>query len=284
MKKNSVLNKLIKADETLVMPNAYDPISAKIIEYVGFKAVQCSGYGFSVSKCYSKEADITLEENLAITKSIVDSVSIPVMADGEDGYGDNEEFLKNIKAFICTGIEGMNIEDQNLRGKCLESRIIPETQMIEKIKLAIQLKKELDCSGFVINARTDALLLEDRNEALKVAIDRANSYLEYGADLCFVPYVRELDEVKLLAKEIKGPLSIAIGMPYNIGNISINQCRELGIARVSLPTFTINSSIKALLDSLMSIKESGEFLEVMKREALFSDMNILNNKLLKKSE
>lgn len=90
MDKDKILKQLLTSEETLVMPDAYDPISAKIIEYVGFSAIQCSGFSYSISKGIKSEDDIDLKTNLSYTKEIVDSVNLPVMADGEDGYGDGE--------------------------------------------------------------------------------------------------------------------------------------------------------------------------------------------------
>ena len=97
--------------------------------------------------------------------------------------------------------------------------------------------------NFIINARTDALRsTEDRSEGLKIAISRANQYIESGADIAFITYVETMDEVKIISREVKGPISIAAGMPYNIENFSINDLKKQGIARISLPTLLILSS------------------------------------------
>jgi len=282
--KSEILKELILAPETLVVPDAYDPISAKIIEAAGFQAVQCSGYSYSISRGYPNELDVSLNENLNFTKSIVDAVTLPVMADGEDGYGDGEEFCNNFKRFLQTGIAGINLEDQNLWDKASGQVIVDEAVMVEKLADAIRIKLELNLPDLIINARTDALkAFDDRSEGLKAAISRANRYLELGADLVFVTNVVTYEEAKLLAKEINGPLSITLGMSYNIDQISINQCRDLGIARVSLPSYLIMASIQAMLDSLSSIKNSGEFTEVLSRKAIFSDFNLLAGWLRKRA-
>ena len=121
----------------------------------------------------------------------------------------------------------------------------------------------------VINGRTDALLSEDnRSEALKKAIDRANTYIEAGADLAFVVYVASLEEVKTLVKEIHGPVSIAAGLAYNMQAFSINQLVECGVARVSLPTVAIMSAIRAVTGTLTHIRKSGEFRELIEAGVL----------------
>ncbi|NSB30225.1 isocitrate lyase/PEP mutase family protein [Clostridium saccharoperbutylacetonicum] len=276
MDRDKILKQLLNSSETLIMPDAFDPISAKIIEYAGFSAVQCSGYSYAISKGYKHEDDIDLKTNLDITKSIVDTVNIPVMADGEDGYGEGQNFKNTIKEFINTGVSGINIEDQVHNMECKKLRIIDELDMLNKIKDANSIKFDLGKNDFIINARTDALLsLSNRKEAQKLAIDRANKYLEAGADLCFVAYVKTLDEVKLLSREINGPISIAAGLQYNIQEFSINDCIELGIARVSLPTVMILNSIESMVKKLKEIKSTGNFNEIIKDTNLLYNSNLL---------
>lgn len=83
MIKSRDLKKFIYSDQTLIMPDAFNP--TRLSENAGFKAVQCSGYIFSVAAGYKREMDVSLKENLFLTQKIVESVDIPVMADAEDG-------------------------------------------------------------------------------------------------------------------------------------------------------------------------------------------------------
>ncbi len=254
MNKSKMLKDLLNSNETLIMPDAYDPISAKLIENAGFKAVQCSGYSFSIQACYKREMDVTLNENIEWTSRIVESVDIPVMADSEDGYGGPEEVLDTVDNFIQTGVAGLNIEDQ-IPGKSPLS-IVSEDLMAQKIIVARETAEAEGNHDFIINGRTDALKsTEDRSEGLEIAIDRANQYLEAGADLAFITYVTTLDEVKQVTKEVKGPVSIAAGMPYNITEFSINDLKKCGVVRISLPTLLIYSSLRAISNSLEYIKE-----------------------------
>lgn len=278
MNKDKILKQLLTSEETLVMPDAYDPISAKIIEYVGFSAIQCSGFSYSISKGIKSEDDIDLNTNLSYTKEIVEAVNIPVMADGEDGYGDGENFKNTIKEFINIGVSGINIEDRVHKSTNGILKIIDESSMLSKIKDANKMKIDLGKKDFILNARTDALLsLENRKEARKLAIERANSYLESGADICFVTYAKTLDELKLFAKEINGPISIAAGQPYNIQEFSIDDCIELGIARVSLPTFMISNSIGYMIKNLKMIKDTGNFNQVIQDNNLLTNRDLLKN-------
>ena len=259
MNKSGILKNLLNSDETLIMPDAYDPVSAKLIENEQFKAIQCSGYSFSIAAGYPKENDITLSENIEWTRKIVESVDIPVMADGEDGYGDPEKVKDTVKKFMQTGAAGINLEDQMLDGKTKVS-VINENLMAQKIMSAREIAELEENPDFIINARTDALRsTENRSEGLKIAIGRANQYFESGADLVFIAYVETMDEVKVIKQEVNGPISIAAGMPYNIENFSINDLKKQGISRISLPTLLILSSLGAIRKSLKSINEDNMF-------------------------
>jgi 2-methylisocitrate lyase-like PEP mutase family enzyme len=133
--------------------------------------------------------------------------------------------------------------------------------------------------GLVINGRTDALRSSDnREDALNLAIERADQYLEDGADLVFITYVETLDEVKTITKEVKGPVSIAAGMTYNIKNFTIDDLGKLGVARVSLPALLILSSLGAVQTSLDYLKKD-KLVDLAKKNCLISsdDLNRLLN-------
>jgi 2-methylisocitrate lyase-like PEP mutase family enzyme len=254
MKKSRTLKNLLSSGETLIMPDAYDPISALLIQKAGFKAVQCSGYSFSIVAGYKAEIDVSLDENLEWTGEIVNAVEVPVMADAEDGYGDPDTVKKTVERFIDAGVAGLNLEDQ-IPNKEAEVSIISSDMMADKINSAREVAENLDNPDFIINGRTDALKArEDREEALDLAMERANEYLAAGADLAFITYVETLDEVETITREVNGPVSIAAGMPYNIREFSIADLRRLGVTRVSLPTLLIFSSLQAIHQSLQLIK------------------------------
>jgi len=273
MNQSKLLKSLIESNETLVMPDAYDSISARIIEYIGFKAVQCSGYSYAIANCRKEEIDIDLKENLSITSKIVKSISIPVMADGEDGFGGIEQIPDTIKSYIKIGVSGINLEDQIL-DKEAKGKVIDSTIMIEKIKAAKTTAEHNGNPDLVINGRTDSIsAFDSRQDGLRESIKRGNLYIEAGADLVFVTNVRTLEEAKLLVKEINGPLSITAGLSYNIRNFTINDLKEIGVARVSLPTIAISSIIKTLMGTIDSLK-NGNFEYILDNKILCSSDDI----------
>lgn len=278
MNKSSILKKLLNSGKTLIMPDAYDAISAKLIEKAGFKAVQCSGYSFSIAAGYKSEIDVTLDENIEWTRRIVESVNVPVMADAEDGYGGPEEVIETVDRFIRAGVAGLNLEDQVMDGRKSLS-IIDEDLMLQKIIITRETAEAEGNHDFIINGRTDALRsTEKRDEGLEIAIHRANQYLEAGADLTFITYVETLEEVKKITEEVKGPVSIAAGMPYNIQNFSTNDLIKCGVARISLPTLLIFSSLQGIRSSLEHLDED-KLLEFSNRDSLYPNNEL--KKLLK---
>ena len=114
IEKSRCLRELILAKETLVMPDAFDPISARIIESLGFKAIQCSGFSMAVAAVLPTEADLGVESNLKMSRAIVNAVKVPVMADGEDGFGGPEVITDTIRSYVDAGLAGINLEDQVL--------------------------------------------------------------------------------------------------------------------------------------------------------------------------
>jgi 2-methylisocitrate lyase-like PEP mutase family enzyme len=270
MYKSSRLRELITSPETLIMPDAYDPLSARLIETVGFQAVQCSGYSMSLAAGCSSEAALGLERNLAMTKAIVEAVDVPVMADGEDGFGDPAVVADTVRACVRVGVAGINIEDQVL-GEPGPRRVVERSLMVEKIKAARTAAQEEGVPDLVINGRTDALAAaSNRAEGLAEAVERANHYLDAGADLAFVTGVVALSEVKTLVEGIHGPVSIAAGLPNNITSMSIAELKACGVARVSLPVIALFSVTRAIRRTLLALRDSEDLATLVQEQLLCS--------------
>ena len=278
MNQRQILHSLLKTERPLVMPDAYDALSARLIQNAGFKAVQCSGFSMALATGCKSEDELSFERNLQITKDIIRSVNIPVMADGEDGFGPPEKVVQTIKSFASIGVSGINLEDQILRSSAPKS-VIDTNLMAEKIIAARIAAEECKVPDLVINGRTDALAVAiDKKAGLKEAINRATRYLEVGADLVFVTSVATLYEAKTLAEEIPGPLSIAAGLPYNLDTLSIDDLMNCGLARISLPAIAVFATIQAIKMSLRTIKEKNDLQDLKRNNLLCSIEDLANLK------
>lgn len=243
-----------------------------MIEAAGFKAVQCSGFSMALASRAIPEAKWGFEKNLEITSDIVHSVGVPVMADGEDGFGPPARVFETVRAFVGAGVSGINIEDQ-LLPPSETKRVVDRSLMIEKIRAAREAAAGTGAGDLVVNARTDALTVwSHRTEGLREAIERGNQYLDAGADMVFVIGVDTLAEAKQLTREIHGPVSVAAGLPSNIGAMSIGELRECGVARVSLPTVAVLSALRALKQTFSNIYRDEGFREITE-QGLLSDMS-----------
>ena len=197
------------------------------------------------------------------------------MADAEDGYGDAEIIPETVRRFMGTGVAGLNLEDQIL-GKSGPMELVDQEVMVEKITVARETAEHEGNPDLVINGRTDALKsIPDREEALDVAIERANSYLEAGATLAFIVYTATLEEVQTITREVKGPVTIAAGMPYNLQNFGISDLEKYGVARISLPSLLIYSSLKGMERALSHVKMN-EMKKLLENDDLYSVDDLTN--------
>ncbi len=259
------LRELIQAKDTLVMPDAFDPVSARIIEHLGFQAVQCSGFSMAVAAVLPTEADLGIEANLEMSRAIANAVKVPVMADGEDGFGGPEVIADTIRAYVEAGLAGINLEDQVL-GQPGSKRVVPCAVMVEKLTTARKAARQSNNADLVVNGRTDALAVaSDRHAGLKEAAERANAYLAAGADLAFVTAVATMEEVRFLVREIQGPLSIAAGLPNNLRTMSVKALKDAGVARVSLPAIAILSVVRAMTEAWRSIRDTEDFADILSK-------------------
>lgn len=259
----------------MVMPDAFDALSAKLIEAAGFEAVQCSGFSMACASGYPRETNLSYSENLELTRKIVNAVRVPVMADGEDGFGDKAKLRQTIREFIRIGVAGINLEDQVL-GRWDEAKgLVPVEEMVEKIRMARAAAESEGHPDLVINARTDALnVLSDREAALAEACKRARTYLEAGADLAFPTGVKTQAEVIRLRAEAGRSISIAAGLPYNLESLSLNELKQLDIARISLPLLPLMAAIRGIKEVLQHLANNEAFKFLVAKGLLASGEDV----------
>ena len=253
MKITTQLKNLINSPEILVMPGVYDVLSAKIAERCGIKAVQVSGYGLAGSYLGMPDVGIlTKTQMVELTRNICNGVSIPVMADGDTGFGNAVNLYYAVKEFEAAGAAGINLEDQVFPKRCGHmggKQIIPFNEAVKKIEAAVAARIDPD---FVINARTDAIAVAGVEEAIK----RGNAFAKAGADLIFVEAPTNADDIKRVIQSIHAPVSI--NMIYSGGKtpgVSIKTLQEWGAARVSIPVIPLFASSKALEKTYIAISE-----------------------------
>ena len=252
--KSRRLRELVRAPEILVMPGAYDVLSALLFEQMGFKAIQGTSGGIAAALGYPDGEIMSRDLFIEVTGQFAASVSVPVNADGERGYGDENEIKETVHRLIAAGVAGMNLED-GAGGKPGGQRGLVElSEQLRKIKAVMETKRELG-SEFFLNARVDAfhVMTDDPKKALDEAIERGNAYAEAGGDCIFYLFVHSADIIGRLVKEVKAPISILAGPQAP----SVSELQDLGVARVSYGSAFLKAAIGATRKLAQEILEKG---------------------------
>ncbi len=267
MKKTTRLKQLILDPKILIMPGVYDALSAKMAEKAGVKAVQASGFGLAASYLGMPDMGIlTLTQMADLTRRICEAVDIPVMADGDTGFGNAINLYYAVKEFEAVGAAGVNLEDQVFPKRCGHmggKQIIPISEAVKKIEAAVAAKSDPD---FVINARTDAIAVAGVEEAIK----RGNAYAKAGATLIFVEAPQAEDDIKRVIQSIDAPVSINLLHGGKSPTPSIEKIASWGAARVSVPVASLMSVAYTLENTYRHIMEQGEIVNLQPTSYAFS--------------
>ena len=234
MSKCRILNELIQAKAALAVPGVYDAFSALLVEQAGFQACQVSGFGVAAAALGMPDIGIlSMRDQINAVQAIANAVAIPVMADGDTGFGNALNAFHTVRLMEAAGAAGINIEDQTFPKRCghmNDKSVIPAEEMVQKIRAAVAARRDPD---FVINARTDALA----TDGVETAIARANSYLDAGATLAFVEGPGTRPEILRIVQEVRGPVSVSmVGAPGSrTPSINLTDLRAMGVAESLLP-------------------------------------------------
>ena len=239
----------------LVLPNAWDAASARVIELAGAQAIASTSAGVSWAHGRGDGQTLRREEMLQAIRAMVQTVTVPVTADIEGGYGRGsaDDVAETVRGLVASGAVGINLEDSPGRDG---ERLLAPAEHVERIRAARDAAR--DAGGdLVINARTDVYLFqvgapETRFEA---AVQRANVYREAGADCLFVPGVIDADTIAALVRAIDGPLNI-MAMP---GAPTVSQLAQLGVARVSVGSGIAQVALAATRRATRELLEQGTY-------------------------
>ena len=178
LKKTTMLRKLLDREEIILMPDAYDSLSAKVIEKTGFECCGTTGFGMSASILGMPDAGfLTMTEVVEQARRMANAISIPLFVDSDTGYGNPMNVMRTVREFERAGAAGLFVEDQIEPKRCGSApgkQLLPTEEMVQKIKAALDARDDPD---FVIVARTDGELVSTEE-----AVKRGNAYAQAGAD------------------------------------------------------------------------------------------------------
>ena len=227
--KAAVLKKLHQGPKILVLANAWDVISARMVEQIGFPAVATTSAGIAAALGYPDGQRVSRDEMLGVVGRIARAVKVPVTADMEAGYGTTPaQMAETARALIDAGAVGLNLEDKTGDD---ESSQVEIALQVEKIQ-AIQEASAAAGVPLVLNARTDIYLMPIGPPETRFArtVERLGAYRKAGADCVFAPALKESETIARLVAAIQAPLNILM-MP---GGPSLDELERLGVARASI--------------------------------------------------
>jgi 2-methylisocitrate lyase-like PEP mutase family enzyme len=239
----------------LVLPNAWDASSARVIELAGAQAIATTSAGVSWALGRPDGQGLRREEMLGTIAHIVRAVSVPVTADVESGYGGGSpgDVADTVRALVALGVAGINLEDTP--GADGEVLMAPEAHAA-RIRAAREASR--DAGGdLVINARTDVYLFAvgEPESRFDETVRRASLYRAAGADCVFVPGVIDAETIAALVQAIDGPLNV-MAMP---GAPSVSRLGELGVARVSVGPAIAQAALAATRRAARELVEQGTY-------------------------
>jgi carboxyvinyl-carboxyphosphonate phosphorylmutase len=267
------LRELVARPGYTIVPGAYDPLMARLVQVAGFDAVYITGGGISRSQGYPDMGLLTLTENVQVLCRIVDAVDIPVIADIDTGYGNAINVVRAVREYERTGVAGFHIEDQVAPKKCghYEGKaLVSVEEMVGKIKATVDTRRDAD---MVVIARSDARAVE----GLQAAIDRVNAYLEAGADVGFVEAPQDIDELAAVPPKLNGPALVNIFEGGKTPALPAKQLEAMGYKLGIYPSQTHRAAIRAAQDVLAVLKRDGDTAAVESRLATFSDREVAVN-------
>ena len=238
----------IQAGNTIVAPGAYDPMSARMVQSLGFDTVYCGGYMTGAHLAVT-EPLMTMTEQVEVAAKVVRSVDLPVICDAGAGYGDPVHAMHTVRTFENAGLAAIHIEDQVFPKRAsyhagLE-HVIPLDEFLEKMKYALQARTDPD---FLIIGRTDAVSAVEGD--MDEAIRRGNALKDLGVDVVMPRGVRQREDLDTYRKGVPDvPLLVIAGAD----DITVQEYADLGyqiIIYASTPTIAAANGLKQVYESL----------------------------------
>jgi 2,3-dimethylmalate lyase len=262
---------MLRAQEPILAPGAYDALTARLIEQAGFPAVYMTGFGTSASLLGRPDVGLlSMTQMVDNARRIAQAVDVPVIADADTGYGNPLNVIRTVEEYEQAGVSAIHIEDQVMPKKCghMENKqVISVAEMTEKIRAAIEARSSKD---FLIIARTDARAVEGLDNALR----RARAYCEAGADILFIEAPQNEDEVAQVARAFPNvPLLFNWAEGGKTPPLPLERIKEFGFRIVIFPISALLTAAKAVRGILAEIKAEGTPRRIFSDGSPFQEFN-----------
>jgi methylisocitrate lyase len=271
------LRERIADDEILVLPGAYDALSARLAEQAGFEAAFTSGFSIAATKLGLPDMGmLTMAENVERAGRVADAIDVPLVADMDTGYGNVLNVRWTMQECVDAGVAGVILEDQEWPKRCghmNEKRVVEREDHARRIAAAADVREETGWE-FVIIGRTDAR----EPHGLEEAIDRGQAYERAGADVVFVEAPESRAELRRINEAVDAPTFANMIEGGKTPFLPADELGELGFDVVVYPLTALFSMTGALQSAYGTLRAEGttesvetvsfdEFEDVIEAEA-----------------
>jgi 2-methylisocitrate lyase-like PEP mutase family enzyme len=260
----------------LLVPGAANALAARIIDDLGFEAVYLSGAG--VTNTFWGMPDlgfISLPEIAQHTATVREAVNIPVLVDADTGFGNALNVRHCVRVLERAGADAIQIEDQTMPKKCghfSDKSVVPTEEMVGKIKAAVDARVSDD---LLIIARTDALGVE----GFEAAIERAERYIEAGADVTFVEAPESVEVMRRIPQRLSAPQIVNVVVGGKTPVVAQEELATMGFGLVLYANVALQGAIAGMQTALKQLKTCGRMDETSAMVASFAE----RQRLVKKS-
>lgn len=268
----ATLRALLAQDKCHTMPCCFDALSAKLIQQEGYPLTFMSGFAASASRIGAPDLGLmSYSEVLDQARNIVDAIDIPLIGDGDTGYGNAMNVRRTVAGFAKAGCASVMIEDQLAPKRCGHTpgkAVVAREEAFDRIRAAVDERERLRDRGgdILILARTDA-----RHEhGLDEAISRAAEFARLGADILFVEAPKDVGEMTRVCAELPGPKMANIVEGGETPDLSNAELHEIGYAIAAYPLSLMAAAMQAMVTSLRAMKQDQrpgqmDFVELRQR-------------------
>ncbi len=275
MSSKKTLRALVEARQGLLVPGAFNALSARVIEDLGFKAIYVTGAG--VTNMWFGLPDqgfMGLSDMAEHTARIRDAVELPLIVDADTGFGNALNVRHTVRTLERAGADGIQLEDQVAPKRCghfAGKEVISTEEMVGKIKAAVDARQD---ANLLILARTDACAVH----GFEAALERAQRYAEAGADMLFVEAVTKIEEIRALPQRLSTPqlMNMVIGGKTPIQNA--DELAGLGYGVVLYANAALQGAVQGMQQALGVLKAQGRIDEDPALVVSFAERQRLVNK------
>lgn len=250
--KGRELRRRLEAGPLLLAPGCYDALGGRLIEAAGFEAAYMTGYGTAAAWGFPDRGLLSASEMEANARRIADAISIPLIADGDTGYGDALNVARTVRGYEAGGVAAIQLEDQDWPKRCghMEGKkVVGKGEMRLRIRAAVEARRSRD---FLVIARTDALAVE----GFEAAIERAESYAEAGADVLFVEAPVDRQQVAEIPERLAGR-KLLLNLAPKTPALGAGEIEAMGYAIAIYPGLCFMAAWEGFRRELQALRERG---------------------------